>query len=74
VVSQFRLQLQTEILHVPTAEIQINRRQRSFKVWADFVVLERDPLKDIRNASSIASVWIAGNKVKRVEPQTGDVK
>jgi imidazolonepropionase-like amidohydrolase len=32
--------------------------------WADFVVLERDPLKDIRNTRSIASVWIAGNQVK----------
>jgi len=32
--------------------------------WADFVVLERDPLKDIRNARSIASVRIAGNEVK----------
>jgi imidazolonepropionase-like amidohydrolase len=33
--------------------------------WADFVVLEADPLKDIRNARRIASVWIAGNQVKR---------
>jgi imidazolonepropionase-like amidohydrolase len=32
--------------------------------WADFVVLERDPLKDIRNTRSVASVWIAGNQVK----------
>lgn len=32
--------------------------------WADFIVLERDPLKDIRNTHSIASVWIAGNQVK----------
>ncbi len=30
--------------------------------WADFVVLERDPLQDIRNTRSIASVWIAGNQ------------
>jgi imidazolonepropionase-like amidohydrolase len=28
--------------------------------WADFVALDRDPLKDIRNTRSIASVWIAG--------------
>lgn len=42
--------------------------------WADFVVLERDPLKDIRNARSIASVWIAGNRVKVIEPQTGNAK
>lgn len=33
--------------------------------WADFVVLDRDPLADIRNTKSIDSVWIAGNKVKR---------
>jgi imidazolonepropionase-like amidohydrolase len=32
--------------------------------WADFVVLERDPLKDIRNTRGIASVWIAGNQVR----------
>jgi imidazolonepropionase-like amidohydrolase len=33
--------------------------------WADFVVLDRDPLHDIRNTRSIVSVWIAGNQVKR---------
>jgi imidazolonepropionase-like amidohydrolase len=33
--------------------------------WADFVVLERDPLQDIRNTKTIAGVWIAGNPVKR---------
>jgi imidazolonepropionase-like amidohydrolase len=42
--------------------------------WADFVVLERDPLKDIRNTRSIASVWIAGNQVKGIEPQTDHKK
>jgi imidazolonepropionase-like amidohydrolase len=31
--------------------------------WADFVVLDRDPLADIRNTRSISSVWIAGNQV-----------
>lgn len=31
--------------------------------WADFVVLDRDPLADIGNTRSIASVWIAGNQV-----------
>jgi imidazolonepropionase-like amidohydrolase len=31
--------------------------------WADFVVLDRDPLADIRNTRSMASVWIAGNRV-----------
>ncbi len=31
--------------------------------WADFVVLDRDPMVDIRNTRQIASVWIAGNQV-----------
>jgi imidazolonepropionase-like amidohydrolase len=30
---------------------------------ADFVVLERDPLLDIRNTTSIASVWVAGERI-----------
>ncbi len=38
--------------------------------WADFVVLDRDPLKDIRNTRSVASVWIAGNQVKGIDPRT----
>jgi imidazolonepropionase-like amidohydrolase len=33
--------------------------------WADFVVLDRDPRQDIRHTRSIASVWIAGNRVTR---------
>ena len=33
--------------------------------WADFVVLDRDPRQDIRNTRSIASVWVAGNQIKR---------
>jgi imidazolonepropionase-like amidohydrolase len=33
--------------------------------WADFVVLDADPLADIRNVRRISSVWIAGNKVAR---------
>jgi imidazolonepropionase-like amidohydrolase len=33
--------------------------------WADFVVLDRDPLVDIKNTETIASVWIAGNEVPR---------
>lgn len=33
--------------------------------WADFVVLNADPLADIRNTRQIASVWIAGNNVAR---------
>ena len=31
--------------------------------WADFVVLEADPLADISNTKRIDSVWIAGNRV-----------
>jgi imidazolonepropionase-like amidohydrolase len=33
--------------------------------WADFVVFDKNPLADIRNTRSIASVWVAGNQVKR---------
>ncbi len=33
--------------------------------WADFVVLDADPLANISNVKRIASVWIAGNQVKR---------
>jgi imidazolonepropionase-like amidohydrolase len=32
--------------------------------WADFVVLNADPLSNISNVRRIASVWIAGNEVK----------
>ncbi|MFN7936131.1 MAG: amidohydrolase family protein [Bryobacteraceae bacterium] len=32
--------------------------------WADLVVLTKNPLSDIRNAQSIDSVYIAGNKVR----------
>lgn len=31
--------------------------------WADFVVLDRDPLADIRNTRTISAVYIAGNRV-----------
>ena len=31
--------------------------------WADLVVLEQDPLTDIRHSRRIAGVWIAGNAV-----------
>jgi imidazolonepropionase-like amidohydrolase len=33
--------------------------------WADLLVLEADPLVDIRNTRRIASVWVAGNRVER---------
>src|SRR5262249_31409771 len=32
---------------------------------ADLVVLDRDPIADISNVRSIASVWIAGNRIAR---------
>ncbi|RYC50174.1 amidohydrolase family protein [Flagellimonas olearia] len=31
--------------------------------WADFIVLNKNPLEDIANTRTISSVWIAGNKV-----------
>jgi imidazolonepropionase-like amidohydrolase len=31
--------------------------------WADFVVLDKDPLADIKNTRAIASVWIAGRQI-----------
>jgi imidazolonepropionase-like amidohydrolase len=31
--------------------------------WADLVVLERNPLEEIRNTRTIESVWIRGNRV-----------
>jgi imidazolonepropionase-like amidohydrolase len=33
--------------------------------WADFVVLDADPLANIANVKRISSVWIAGNRVNR---------
>jgi imidazolonepropionase-like amidohydrolase len=33
--------------------------------WADMIVLERNPLDDIRHTRSIASVYVAGNEVPR---------
>jgi imidazolonepropionase-like amidohydrolase len=33
--------------------------------WADFVVLNADPLANISNVRRIASVWIAGNQIAR---------
>lgn len=33
--------------------------------WADMVVLDADPLTNIRNVRQISSVWIAGNNVAR---------
>ena len=33
--------------------------------WADLLVLNQDPAKDIRNTRQIAGVFVAGNTVKR---------
>lgn len=33
--------------------------------WADFVVLDADPLANIANVRRIASVWVAGNELAR---------
>jgi imidazolonepropionase-like amidohydrolase len=33
--------------------------------WADFVVLDANPLNDISNVRKISAVWIAGNRVPR---------
>ena len=33
--------------------------------WADMVVLDKDPLADIKNTRTIASVWIAGRQIDR---------
>jgi imidazolonepropionase-like amidohydrolase len=32
--------------------------------WADLIVLDRNPLEDIRNTRTISEVYIAGNRVK----------
>ncbi len=31
--------------------------------WADLIVLEKNPLEDIKNTRTIRAVYIAGNKV-----------
>src|SRR5206468_7897219 len=33
--------------------------------WADFVVLDADPLANVSNARQIADVYVAGNRVER---------
>lgn len=33
--------------------------------WADFMVLDANPVSDIANVKRIASVWVAGNQVAR---------
>jgi imidazolonepropionase-like amidohydrolase len=38
--------------------------------WADFVVLDANPLTDIKNLRQIASVWIAGQRLTRASSAT----
>lgn len=33
--------------------------------WADFIIMEKNPLEDIANTQSLEEVWIAGNKIVR---------
>jgi imidazolonepropionase-like amidohydrolase len=33
--------------------------------WGDLIVLDANPLEDIKNSRAIRSVWIAGNQVPR---------
>jgi imidazolonepropionase-like amidohydrolase len=33
--------------------------------WADLIVLDQNPLDDVKNMRTIQSVWIAGNQVPR---------
>jgi len=39
--------------------------------WADFIVLDADPLTDIRNSRKIRSVYIAGSEVPSINQATG---
>ncbi len=34
------------------------------QAWADFLVLAKDPLADIRNTTTLESVWIAGRRLE----------
>jgi imidazolonepropionase-like amidohydrolase len=59
-----------QILHAATIDAAEAMRVKRVGIinpgtWADFVVLEKNPLTDIRNTRSISGVWIAGNQVKR---------
>jgi imidazolonepropionase-like amidohydrolase len=37
--------------------------------WADLIVLNRNPLDDIKNTRSIDAVYIAGNRVAGAAPR-----
>jgi imidazolonepropionase-like amidohydrolase len=38
--------------------------------WADFIVLDRDPLANIRNTRTISAVFIAGNRIDSAAPHS----
>lgn len=40
--------------------------------WADFLVLDRNPLWDIRNLRSLESVWVAGRRIEGTVHVSGD--
>jgi imidazolonepropionase-like amidohydrolase len=59
-----------QVLRAATVDAAIAVKAPSLGViaeghWADFVVLDRNPLDSIRNLESISAVYIAGNVVKR---------
>jgi imidazolonepropionase-like amidohydrolase len=39
--------------------------------WADFVVLDANPLADIRNTRKIRAVYIAGSEVRSIHQDGG---
>ena len=41
--------------------------------WADFVVLDANPLTDIKNLRQIAAVWIAGQRMAKMAPATAAI-
>jgi imidazolonepropionase-like amidohydrolase len=38
--------------------------------WADFVVLDANPMSDIKNLRQIAAVWIGGQRLAKMSPAT----
>jgi imidazolonepropionase-like amidohydrolase len=59
-----------QVLRAATVDAAIAVKAPSLGViaeghWADFVVLDRNPLDSIRNLESISAVYVAGNVVKR---------
>jgi imidazolonepropionase-like amidohydrolase len=38
--------------------------------WADLLVLDANPLTDVKNLRQISAVWIAGQRMARMPPAT----